>query len=1294
MAFAWTVFGLLSISVLFKTPEGKDLALTVFSQPEPIVLSLLQYWGVAGLVAGMWSYVVWNNLRLKYRGEELKTGHAGCIGVQVLFFGGAAATRYYDSLPLPEGVVLQAWFWRMLFGAFALPFFTQFTLRRLYAGALAEAENEDPFVRCPTCGGSGWISLGPAYYTQQGPCPACKGSGVIETGTAFPSPPGWPLPDVLSQAPSRSDQLREQENYKAVLAAQAGDFEQAETIFSNLCDRYPDWASPKINLANVLVEIKQFRRAEGLLWEAWDLTDDENEVVNVLVGLGNASFHQRRYTKALDFFKRALDQGGEASDVRFNMGLCLFYLGRPKEAADSLDRVQSIRNQQKLEKVRFDLKQFDYADPEAAQLIDQLRHRPTPVFVHEDEQRKHPFGKALQQLDDYVAQQGRPVVFFAGAGISLNAPSNVPVASRFLLDLFELLYGLDQREINAILADKAGLHVADASGIYQELVHYIFGKEHSLFPFEPTFQRLETIAGPPVLSFVETLREGAPNYHHFMLAASIKHGHTVVTTNFDDRIEQAFSLLYPGETIRTVVTDLEFQQWLDRTPRRAALLKIHGSLDNYGSLALTAQGIWATSEFSMQIGADIDAEKAEQQRALSHDESSLSIPKDLALSRIMDDSTVVFMGYSGSDIHDISPIVFSRLAERRVVWLSYEADLEKLPRDMRKWLSENPVANKPLVVKPDREDQKHKDIVHATSSHWKLRHLQHSEPFPVPAGAKTSLSYQAFCDWLQRMSFRKGDGLAFLGEFFENNGHFELALACYEGACRRYADTLPAGKKERRLLHTENRLPFCMAYTGREAEADKKQLDFIRRMENEGWVEQFADLYVTTLLETADRLARSGRMEEGKKLWQKGRRFSEAHGILHGQVFAESIEGTILYEEGKVREALEHFLHALNGCSILGSAYGESRAAIAAAQCFRDLGNRFDALRLSGLAHHAAKKSGDRVLEQMIETDRQRIRNYYEFNHHINRQASAWEDIFTGLMSRIGASFRRFRFLLASRDFKGLDALFGTLDHLPGLTDDQKAAIRWHRIIAALEAGQKANAQDLLLALRASVGALPLLELELYRLRQNPVGSTSDLQAAFSSALDLAELHLLETRPAILRAKQELETALENLCRKRDIDFAELMGLFEQMKVERAGELLDQLSEVVSRRDKQEGELSIAEATIIWHRSLLYRRMTNKTRDELLLLEKLTEALPDNILFQYNAGVAAMNLDRFEAAKQYLEAAYRLSGNNYPLALCSLGLLCARQGDKAQSREYRARLEAEGGSQHSLDLLDRAIKGG
>lgn len=1288
MALTWAFFGLLNIAILFQAPQGENLVFSIFSHQRPFVLQLLQYWSTAGMIAGIWAYMVWNGMRLQYQQENLKMGHAGCFGLQTLVFGGSVATQYYTSLPLPEDIVLQAWYWRALLGAFGLAYTTSFTLNRLYASA----EDDAPYNRCPVCSGKGWVHSGPAYFIQRGPCPSCKGAGVIEPGAGiFPSA-AWPSPDFQSAPPvSATDVQRERNNYQGVLAAQAGDFEQAEAIFSTLCDRHPNWASPKLNLANVLVELKNFRRAEELLWEARDLCETENDHVNVLVGLGNTFFHRRCYRRALDFFIQALKRGGEASDIRFNMGLCWYYLGYVKEAGKNLDLTHAIRNEQKLRQVRYDLDQFDYADADAQRIIEQLRNRAMPIFTHPDENRKHRFSKAINELDNFVEQHRRSVVFFAGAGISLNAPSNLPVASRFLRDLFELLYSLDRTEITAILKDKAGLHFTDTEDAYKGIIQYIFGKEHDLFPFEPTFQRLESIAGPPVLSFVEILREGAPNYHHFMLAAAIAQGYTVVTTNFDDRIEQAYSVLFPDNKIQTVVTDFEFQQWLDQPLRDGCLLKIHGSLENYGSLALTAQGIWATSEFSMRIGDDIDPQKAEKQRALSHDESSLSIPKDLVLSRIMDESTTVFMGYSGSDIHDISPVVFSNLAERRVVWLAHEADPEKLPAAIRSWLADKSISNKPLIVKPEHSEDNRDDITHAVSAHWKLRLLNHPEPFPMSAAEPVSLSYQAFCDWLERMSFRKGDGLAFLAEFFENNGHFDLALACYEGACRRYADTLPAGKKERRLVHTEYRVPFCLAYTGRTDEADEQQLAFIRRLENNRLEEHFIDVYVSALLEAAGRLVRSGRMAEGKKLWQKGERIAEKHRLLHGQVFAESVQGAILYREGKVSQALEHFLNALNGCSIIGIAYGEARAAIEAAHCFKDLGSRFEAYRLSGLAHQAAKKSGDLVLQKQIEHDRQIIRNYYEYNHMISRQAEVWESVFSGLLTRIGISYTRFRYLLANRDEKALNELFLHLKQLSGLNAEQTSAIIWYNISAALETGKKDAAEDLLQSLTTSVGPLPLVELELFNLRHGYDDEIQDKYLAYSYSLEMARLRLLETRPAILRAKFELETALENLCQRREIDYGELMALFEQLKVERAEVLLEKLKEALPPRPDS-GGMSVHEATILWHKSLLHRRKSNETRQELALLEKLIEAFPDNILYQYNAGVAALNVERFEAAEQYLNAAYNLSGNDYPLALCSLGLLYVRRGDKARSRECWKRLEAEGASQHSLDMLSRQIQ--
>ncbi|HNE29384.1 MAG TPA: hypothetical protein PLW66_09455, partial [Saprospiraceae bacterium] len=383
MSLAWTVFGLFTIAALFQTQGGENLAGSIFSQPRPFVLHLVKYWAISGVIAGWWSLLVWNNMQAQYREGDIKTAHAGCMSFLVMIFGGALTTQYYATLPLPEGISLQAWYWRLLLGALGLAWITTITLRMLYARAGSAAETRPSYIRCPTCGGSGWYSEGAAYFGTEGPCPMCKGMGIVEPGAAM-MPADWLLPRQ-AQPSGWTTQYPEQENYAGVLEAQAGNFEQAEAIFSKLCDRYPGWASPRLNLANVLVEMKHFRPAEALLREAWELSDSETELVNIMVGLGNVYFHQRCYTRALFYFEQALQRGDEASDVRFNMGFCHYYLGHIREAAGNFNHVHSIRNPQKLAHVRSDLKQFDYADPEARILIDVLRASPMRIFTHPNE---------------------------------------------------------------------------------------------------------------------------------------------------------------------------------------------------------------------------------------------------------------------------------------------------------------------------------------------------------------------------------------------------------------------------------------------------------------------------------------------------------------------------------------------------------------------------------------------------------------------------------------------------------------------------------------------------------------------------------------------------------------------------------------------------------------------------------------------------------------------------------------------------------------------------------------------
>jgi tetratricopeptide (TPR) repeat protein len=214
--------------------------------------------------------------------------------------------------------------------------------------------------------------------------------------------------------------------------------------------------------------------------------------------------------------------------------------------------------------------------------------------------------------------------FFVGAGISAMPPSNLPLAA-----------GLVESLIAPVLHP---LRLPDglARSVTKALVR--------LRPEVITDVLLEHL-GPDAARPLFKSLNGQPNAWHAFLAAALRSGCSVITTNFDTLIEKACDTLgAPYETIvGTAVKD---------SPRASSLLfKIHGSVgrgqgrDDLSSIALAVR----------QVG-----------RGLSLRQTNL-------LRRLIENRPLIVLGYSGRDDFDILPALLDLRRSAAGIWIVHES---------------------------------------------------------------------------------------------------------------------------------------------------------------------------------------------------------------------------------------------------------------------------------------------------------------------------------------------------------------------------------------------------------------------------------------------------------------------------------------------------------------------------------------------------------------------------------------------------------------------------------------------
>jgi hypothetical protein len=221
------------------------------------------------------------------------------------------------------------------------------------------------------------------------------------------------------------------------------------------------------------------------------------------------------------------------------------------------------------------------------------------------------------------------VVVLAGAGVSIEEPSGIPAAC-----------GLLDALLKWVAPDgnlRAGLARRMTPGSHFNPYHFL--------RFEGFIQAVAEL-DPNVFYYLESTQSyGGPNRNHCLLARMALGGATVLTTNFDTRIEQAAGVSFlptfvlssrrrvpgPGERLIKVHGSFPWKRGRNVTPR--------ASLTQIGKLGL---GFERFTAFRDWFGA-VTAGK-----------------------------TLVVVGYSASDSFDVVPLLEGYSRAATVVWFSYQ----------------------------------------------------------------------------------------------------------------------------------------------------------------------------------------------------------------------------------------------------------------------------------------------------------------------------------------------------------------------------------------------------------------------------------------------------------------------------------------------------------------------------------------------------------------------------------------------------------------------------------------------
>ncbi|MEO5368665.1 MAG: SIR2 family protein [Magnetococcus sp. DMHC-1] len=222
-------------------------------------------------------------------------------------------------------------------------------------------------------------------------------------------------------------------------------------------------------------------------------------------------------------------------------------------------------------------------------------------------------------------------VFLVGAGISIDAPSGIPPAHPILRALCRWIAGDD-----AILADQL-LNRCRPSNVRNPF---------DFIRFEALIQAI-TLVIPDFLGVLRTVEaDGLPNAHHLFLMAEASRGATVLTTNFDTRMEMA------AEWMEFDPDRLVLSPRRQRPGKNTRLVKLHGSFPYRRS------GRHLPRATLNQIGVI--------GLGFAHFPGFRNW-----FSQMTEGRTLYVLGYSASDSFDVVPLIEDYCQARKVVWFDF-----------------------------------------------------------------------------------------------------------------------------------------------------------------------------------------------------------------------------------------------------------------------------------------------------------------------------------------------------------------------------------------------------------------------------------------------------------------------------------------------------------------------------------------------------------------------------------------------------------------------------------------------
>lgn len=245
-----------------------------------------------------------------------------------------------------------------------------------------------------------------------------------------------------------------------------------------------------------------------------------------------------------------------------------------------------------------------------------------------------------------LLEEGQNYNVIAGAGCSIDAPSNIPTSNKIIKEIIKFTCAKSEIE-----------NISNIEGLRFEVLLEII---RSLLDND--------------LKILEYLEQcDKPNIIHFLLTEMIYRGYNVITTNFDFLIEHAIIQSNKNnDSIISVITEDDYRRFENiidyLNTNKKFLFKIHGA----------PKDILAnrdTKDYFLSLIKKIGSYKSEFNLFF------VEPYKGVLFNKLFNKAIIILIGYSGQNDFDIIPILKKYHKMKRIIWINHienDGDKEKI----------------------------------------------------------------------------------------------------------------------------------------------------------------------------------------------------------------------------------------------------------------------------------------------------------------------------------------------------------------------------------------------------------------------------------------------------------------------------------------------------------------------------------------------------------------------------------------------------------------------------------------